>query len=309
MPLSLDVVPPLSADNRNALVLEGGGMRGVFTAGVCDVLLERGFADAFYAIWGVSAGATNASCFKARQPGRSIRGYLAYRDDPRFMSVASYLRTGNVAGAEFIYTTIAEQIDPLDYETFNANPLRMVAVASDVTFGTPAYLEVRDLPRDKDRVRASASLPTLSEIVEIDGYRYLDGGTTDSVPVEVALGEREGTGVPADLPAAERAVVVLTQHREYVKGSRYKLMPAAKRRYAGYPAFLEAIASRGERYNAQRQHIWELEAEGKALVIAPPEPVDLSVTESSGDKLLRLYVQGRQQALAALPQLHEFLGV
>jgi len=296
------------AHDRVALVLEGGGMRGIYTAGVIDVLLEQGLDQRFYVVWGVSAGATNASTFKARQIGRTCRDYLAFRDDDRFMSMKSFVRTGNVAGASFIYSDLQYARDPLDFATFNANPMRCMAVLSDVTFGTAAYMEISELPRDTDRVRASASLPVLSEIVELDGHRYLDGGTCDSVPVEVALGEQQGVGVPADLPPADRAVVVLTQHRAYVKGDTYQLMPAAKLLYGGYPYFLEALATRGQRYNAQREHIWELEQQGRAFVVAPARPVKLDTTERDGGKLLDLYVRARQETTMLLPQLRAFLG-
>ena len=297
------------SDDRIALVLEGGGMRGIYTAGVIDVLLEQGLDQRFYVVWGVSAGATNASTVKARMIGRTCRDYLAFRDDDRFMSMKSFARTGNVAGAAFIYAGLQYARDPLDFATFNANPMRCMAVLSDVTFGTAAYLEISELPRDTERVRASASLPVLSEIVELEGHRYLDGGICDSVPVEVALGEQPGVGVPADLPPADRAVVVLTQHRAYVKSHKYKLMPAAKLLYAGYPYFLEALETRGQRYNAQREHIWELEEQGRAFVVAPAHPVQLDMTERDGGKLLDLYIAGRQEITMLLPQLRAFLGL
>ena len=119
------------SDDRIALVLEGGGMRGIYTAGVIDVLLEQGLDQRFYVVWGVSAGATNASTVKARMIGRTCRDYLAFRDDDRFMSMKSFARTGNVAGAAFIYAGLQYARDPLDFATFNANPMRCMAVLSD----------------------------------------------------------------------------------------------------------------------------------------------------------------------------------
>ena len=176
------------AEDRIALVLEGGGYRGIFTAGILDVLMENGFGDEFASVWGTSAGAMNAVSFKSHQIGRTMRIMLTFRDDRRFMSFMSFVRTGNLTGGDFVYEEVQNKLDPCDNDTFNANPLEMYAVASDVVFGTAGYLPVRTLPDDVPCVRASASLPLVSTMVEISGHRYLDGGTTDSIPFEAALG-------------------------------------------------------------------------------------------------------------------------
>ena len=206
------------AEDRIALVLEGGGYRGIFTAGILDVLMENGFTDEFSSVWGTSAGAMNAVSFKSRQIGRTMRIMLAFRDDRRFMSFMSLVRTGNLTGGDFVYEEVQNKLDPCDNATFNDNPLEMYAVASDVVFGTAAYLPVRTVPDDVPCVRASASLPLVSQMVEIDGHRYLDGGTTDSIPFEAALGLESA---PAELPEgytpADRALVIATQDRGYLK--------------------------------------------------------------------------------------------
>lgn len=271
------------------LVLEGGGMRGLFTAGVLDVLQEQGVYG-FDTVWGVSAGAINATSYLSRQQGRYMRESLAFRDDPRFMSLKSFAKTGDIAGADFLYHQIQDEIDPFDYETFAQRRSRFVAVASSLAFGTPAYLEVRSLPEEVDKVRASASLPVVSRIVELEEGRFLDGGTTDSVPVERALEE-----------GADTAVVVLTQDRGFEKKPAPELQALADRRYASYPYYLEAMRSRPQRYNAQRERIWELEREGKIVVVAPSSPVTVGSTSGSdGEGLLRLYLDGRRQAAGAL---------
>lgn len=276
---------------RVALVLEGGGLRGMFTAGVLDVLLERGVDD-FSHIYGVSAGAINGSNFKAGQIGRLCRETLAFRDNPDFMSLTSLARTGNITGREFIYHDINTVIDPFDHAAFNADATPFTVVATDVTFGTAAYLDVERLPEQIGAIVASSSLPTLSQVVDYDGRRLLDGGTADSIPVERALAD-----------GAEHLVVVLTQARDYVKPLDYSLMAVARRRYADHPYFLEALASRGARYNAQRAHVFELEAAGVADVLAPSRPVDLSLLENDGERLLSLYVDGRRMAVALLQRL------
>lgn len=271
------------------LVLEGGGMRGLFTAGVLDVLQEQGVYG-FDTVWGVSAGAINATSYLSRQQGRYMRESLAFRDDPRFMGLKSFAKTGDIAGADFLYHQIQDVIDPFDYETFAQRRSRFVAVASSLAFGTPAYLEVRSLPEEVDKVRASASLPVVSRIVELEEGRFLDGGTTDSVPVERALEE-----------GADTAVVVLTQDRGFEKKPAPELQALADRRYASYPYYLEAMRSRPQRYNAQRERIWELEREGKIVVVAPSSPVTVGNTSgSNGEGLLRLYLDGRRQAAGAL---------
>lgn len=296
---------PTEKTNVPALVLEGGGFRGLFTAGVLDVLQERGLYD-FSSVWGVSAGAINASNFRSRQIGRTMRDMLAFRDDKRFMSLWSLATTGNMAGADFMYDEVQNHIDPCDVETFNASDLPMYAVVSDVTFGTADYLSVRRFPDDIDRVRASASLPMVSRIVEIDGKRYLDGGTTDSIPFETAMGLPGAREIEGHVPA-ERALVVLTQDRGFVRGAGSEAIALKSHLYDAYPYYLEALATRGERYNAQRELLWKLEAEGRCLVIAPEEPVTVGNSERSGEPLLKLYVAGRRQAEARLAEIDAFL--
>lgn len=289
----------------NALVLEGGGYRGVFTAGVLDVLMEHGLYD-FESVWGVSAGALNATSFVSHQLGRTIRIMLSFRDDRRLMSFFSLATTGNIAGGDFLYHTVQDELDPCDVDTFNANPTRMIAVASNMVFGTPRYFEVGTLPDDVEMIRASSSLPLVSTPVEIDGHRYLDGGTTDSVPVEAALGINPVDDVEDYVPA-ERALVVLTRHREYVKGQSLERIAVLTRRYAEYPLYVEALGTRAERYMRQRERIWELEQEGRACVLAPLKPVTVSAAEHVGGPLLDLYLQGRRQAEERIDEIAGFL--
>lgn len=288
-----------------ALVLEGGGYRGVFTAGVLDVLMEQGILG-FGSVWGTSAGALSAASLKSRQPGRTIRIMLAFRDDRRMMSLSSLARTGSLAGGDFLYHTVQQEIDPSDDEAFNANPLRMFVVATDVVFGAPAYLECRCFPEDVEKVKASASMPLVSPFVEIDGRRYLDGGTTDSIPVEVALG-LPGAAEVAGYEPASRALVVLTQHDSYRRTATSERLVVRSHRYDEYPYYLEALESRAERYNAQRAHVLELQEEGRVLAISPSAPVTVGVNESEGGPLLALYVDGRRQAMKRLEEIREFL--
>lgn len=279
-----------------ALVLEGGGFRSMFTSGVLDVFMERGLYG-FGSVWGVSAGALVGASFVSRQIGRSCRINLAYRDDRRYMSAYQLATTGNIMSTTFLYQDVQNELDPFDYVTFNSSATTLYAVASDVVFGQPAYLKVDSLPEKTDYLRVSASLPMVSQIVEVQGRRYLDGGTCDSVPVEQAL-RQEGT---------TRAVVVLTQDRAYAK--KPVSTPGALRTlYGDYPYYLEALLTRPERYNAQRQRIWELERQGSIVVIAPERPVEVGNMEHDGAKLLDLYQQGRDVASKVLADVAAFVG-
>lgn len=277
-----------------AMVLEGGSFRGQFTAGVLDVLMERGVETA--ACYGTSAGALNGLNYKSRQIGRVNRVNLAFCNDSRYMGAQSLITTGSMVGYDFMLNDVQDRLDPFDNEAYLANPMEMYACATDIVFGTAAYLPIRNATLDIDSVRASTSLPLVTQPVEIDGHLYLDGGTADSVPVEHAL---EDAGF-------DRAIVVLTQDRGYTKGE-YGLMPAARRAYAAYPYLLDAMESRHERYNEQREHIWEYERQGRALVVAPARPVEVGHVEHDAAKLLDLYIQGRQEAQRLLGDIKEFV--
>lgn len=290
---------------KTALILEGGGYRGIYTGGVLDVFQENGI-DGFSSVWGVSAGAMNGGNFLARQDGRTMRVMLAFRDDPRLMSLYSLVRNGNITNPDFMYDEIQNRLDPFDNETFNAKTTPLYVVASDVIFGGPVYLSVDHLPEDLPKVQASASLPGISKIVEVDGMRLLDGGTADSVPFAVALG-LEGSKPPEGYEPADQAVVILTQERSYKKPLDCEKLAIRTHRYDNYPYFLEALKTRGERYNAQREQLFELEKQGKLLVIAPEEPVTVSVAEKDGAPLLDLYLQGRTQAKARLDEIRAFI--
>ena len=249
------------------------------------------------ACYGTSAGALNGLNYKSRQIGRANRVNLAFCNDPRYMGAQSLITTGSMVGYDFILNDVQDRLDPFDNDAYLANPMEMYACATDVMFGTAAYLPVRNATLDIDAVRASTSLPLVTQPVEIDGHLYLDGGAADSVPVEHAL---EDAGF-------DRAIVVLTQDRDYVKGT-YGLMPAAQRAYAAYPYLLEAMENRHVRYNEQREHIWEYEREGRAFVLAPPRPVEVGHVEHDAAKLLDLYIQGRQEAVAHIDEIREFVG-
>ena len=277
-----------------AMVLEGGSFRCQFTAGVLDVFMENGVEVS--ACYGVSAGALSGLNYKSRQIGRANRVNLAFCNDSRYMGAKSFATSGSVVGYDFLLNDIQDRLDPFDNDAFEKNPMSLYAVATDVVFGTPAYLPVENAVLDVDALRATTSLPLMTQPVEMGDAIYLDGGVADSVPVEHAL---EDAGF-------DRAIVVLTQDRTYKKGP-YELLAAAHARYGAYPYLLEALESRHERYNEQREHIWEYERQGRALVIAPPQPVEVGHIEHDPAKLLALYIQGRQEGKRRLDEVHSFV--
>ena len=289
-----------------ALILEGGGYRGIYTGGVTDVLLEHGITG-FSSVWGVSAGAMSGANYIARQIGRTVRVMLAFRDDSRLMSMKSFATTGNVTNVEFMYDEIQNRLDPFDTEAFNENVKTQpfVAIATDVVFGRAAYLTPTEFPRDLCMVQASASLPTLSKLVKIHGHYYLDGGTGDSIPFERAMGMNGE--LPEGVEQADRCVVVLTRDRSYLRPRDGEKFTLRSHRYDTYPFFIKALKNRWTRYNACREHLWELEREGRCLVIAPDSPVEVGVSESRGEPLLRLYHQGREQTARRIEEIRDFV--
>ena len=277
-----------------AMVLEGGSFRCQFTAGVLDVFMENGVEVS--ACYGVSAGALSGLNYKSRQIGRANRVNLAFCNDSRYMGAKSFATSGSVVGYDFLLNDIQDRLDPFDNDAFEKNPMSLYAVATDVVFGTPAYLPVENAVLDVDALRATTSLPLMTQPVEMGDAIYLDGGVADSVPVEHAL---EDAGF-------DRAIVVLTQDRTYKKGP-YEFLAAAHARYAAYPYLLEALENRHERYNEQREHIWEYERQGRALVIAPPQPVEVGHIEHDPAKLLALYIQGRLEGKRRLDEVRAFI--
>ena len=277
-----------------AMVLEGGSFRCQFTAGVLDVFMENGVEVS--ACYGVSAGALSGLNYKSRQIGRANRVNLAFCNDSRYMGAKSFATSGSVVGYDFLLNDIQDRLDPFDNDAFEKNPMSLYAVATDVVFGTPAYLPVENAVLDVDALRATTSLPLMTQPVEMGDAIYLDGGVADSVPVEHAL---EDAGF-------DRAIVVLTQDRTYKKGP-YEFLAEAHARYAAYPYLLEALENRHERYNEQREHIWEYERQGRALIIAPPQPVEVGHIEHDPAKLLALYIQGRQEGKRRLDEVRAFI--
>lgn len=269
-------------------------MRGLFTAGVIDMMMESGVE--FDGLIGVSAGSSFGCNYKSRQPGRVLRYNLRYASDPRYMGLWSLLTTGNLVGAEFAYHTLPLQLDIFDIATFEANPMEFYLVATDIATGAPAYYRMDKVDRDSlEWLRASASIPAVTRPVKVaDGRRMLDGGISDSIPLAYfrSLGY-------------ERNVVVLTQPRDYFKSKApawlwRMLLPRHKE-------VAKAMAVRHEMYNAQLQLVAEGERRGDTFVIAPEVPLPIGRVSTDKAKMKNVYSIGRSAAEAALPRLKEFL--
>lgn len=277
---------------KTGLVLEGGGVRGIYTAAVLDVFLEYNIQ--FEGVIGVSAGAIHGCSYLSRQHGRSLRYYQNYCSDPRFMSIQSWIKTGDVVGAKFCYDTIPNELDLYDYEAFNQNPSSFYVVCTNVETGKAEYFRLTDMKRDIDYMRASASLPYFSKLVELDGKKYLDGGCSDSIPLE----EFEKRGY-------QRNVVVLTRDESYQKKDEFKLL--AKLVYRKFPKFVQALLNRAKVYAQQVHFVKQRELEGSAFVIRPSIPLEIGRLEKDPEAVQKIYDVGRKDALAKIDELLNWL--
>ena len=278
---------------KTGLVLEGGAMRGMYTAGVLDVMMENN-------IWvdgavGVSAGAVFGCNYKSKQIGRTIRYNKKYGRDPRYAGFHSLLKTGDYFGTEFCYHEIPEKLDPFDSETFQKNPAEFYVVGTDVTTGKAVYHNCKT-GRDNDTLwfQASASMPFVARIVEIDGHKYLDGGIADSIPVKWM----RDSGVIKN-------IIVLTQPNGYRK-EKSPMAQLMKIFYHRYPALIEAMANRHKVYNETLDYISELEKGNDTLVIRPSRKINISRTERNPNTLWEMYNLGRNDATERINELIEF---
>lgn len=267
---------------HTALVLEGGGMRGVFTSGVLDWMIDHGVT--FPYLVGVSAGSSNALSFASHQRGRAKYTFADLQVERHYLGARNILRHRSIMDMDLLYRELPETLWPYDYEAYRANPMRVETVATDCLTGQAVYLEEKDDPeRIIDIVRASSSLPFACPIARVDGRPMLDGGIADSIPLARALEQ-----------GYEHAVVVLTRHRGYRKEERPPYIPPFI--YHRYPQLREALRTRGARYNAQLEWIEHLEDEGRITVIRPDHPVEVARIERDINKMNALYRHGFEVA-------------
>lgn len=279
---------------KTGLILEGGAMRGLFSAGVLDVFLEKGIT--FDAAIGVSAGAAFGCNLKSHQAGRVLRYNTAYCRDKRYCSLHSLITTGDLYGADFCYRELPDVLDPFDYETYRRDPMDFYVTCTDADTGLPAYRLCNRLDREEFLwMRASASMPIVSRPVEVGGRRLLDGGISDSVP----LSYFQSLGY-------EKCVLVLTRPKGYRKKplSHAPLLRPALRQT---PEVAEALCRRHEHYNRAMDEIEQQEKEGRIFVLRPPMPIQVKMIEKNPERLKSAWKMGRYTALGALPELNAFL--
>lgn len=264
---------------NSGLILEGGGLRGVFSSGILDYMLDKNIE--FPYVIGVSMGALNGVSYISKQRGRSLRVPMTYLTDPRYLSLGNFIREGSYFGMDFIFNEIVNNLDPFDFDTFERANQKFVAVAADCTEGIPCYFEKES--RDRKRLikilMASSSLPFISKMVEVDGKLYLDGGIIDSIPIEKALSDK-----------IEKPVVILTRPYGYRKKTSGIVL--SKIVYRRYPKIKEMIKNKANNYNKQMELIEKLEKDNKIFVIRPKEAIQMGRTEKNIEKLKVAYDYG-----------------
>ncbi len=279
---------------KKGLVLEGGALRGLFTAGILDVLMENGVR--FDGLVGVSAGAAFGCNYKSGQAGRVIRYNKRFAHEWRYCSWRSWIATGDLFGGEFCYHKMPDELDVFDKETFDSNPMEYYAVCTDVETGEAVYKRLMKCsPETYEYIRASASMPMVSNIVEVGGRKLLDGGVTDSIPLRFF--QEQGY---------ERNLVILTQPADYQKRHN-RLMPILRLWLHRYPKMIEALDKRHEMYNRQLEYVREEERKGNTYVIRPPQKLVIGHISHDENEMQGVYQMGRRVGEGRLKDIVEFL--
>ena len=279
----------MTIGDNTALVLEGGGLRGVFTCGVLDCFMDKGIRFPFTV--GVSAGACNGLSYMSGQRGRAKSSNIDLMDKHHYVGFKYLLTQGCIMDYKLLFEDFPEKIIPYDYEAYFANTDRFVMVTTNCLTGKAEYLEEKsDSKRVMDIVRASSSLPYVTKITYVDGVPMLDGGIADSIPVEYAKSQ-----------GYKRMVVILTRNKGYRKNE--KQLPVPKVIYRKYPELRKTLASRNAQYNRTMEMIERLEEEGLMTVIRPVHPIEVDRMEKDTDKLRALYQEGYELAESFLASL------
>lgn len=278
---------------KTGLILEGGAKRGIYTAGVLDVFLENGIN--FDGVIGVSAGAIHGCSFVSKQIGRSIRYNMKYGNDYRFMSFRSLLLSGNIVDTKFCYHDLPEKLDPFDNKTFMKSNTNFYVVVSNLETGLPEYIHCKDLFKEIDYLRASASMPFVSKIVCLNDKKYLDGGICDSIPLQAA----KNLGFTKN-------IVIATRPIGYIK-KPFRLKWLANLIYRKYPKFIQALINRHTMYNNEVKDIENLAKKEEIILIRPSKFINISKMESNLDIVKEMYELGRNDALNMLNQVKQFL--
>lgn len=279
---------------KNGLVLEGGGMRGMFTAGAMDAFMEERLS--FDGLIGVSAGALFGCNYKSKQRGRALRYNIMLKNAPHYMGWRTFFKTGNIVNPQFSYHVLPFEIDKFDVDTFEHNPMEFWMVCTDIVTGKPVYHRMDTFShREVEWMRASASMPAVSRPVKIGEQLFLDGGITDSIPLKAF--QEMGYG---------RNIVILTQPSDYFK-KPLKINWLIKLMTKKYPMVGECMARRHEMYNRQLEYLMQQEAAGNAMLIYPEEALRIGRTELNEKKMRRVYAMGYKKAKNMMPEIKDFI--
>ena len=277
---------------KTLLILEGGGLRGIYTAGVLDAFMKNKIK--VDTVIGVSAGALFGINYLSNQRGRVIRYNLDNIKNKNYMGISSLIRTGNIMNKDFCFDKLIYETDPFDFETFNKSKTDFYCVVTNVVTGNPEYIKIDDIENQLEYLRASGSMPVVSRIVHIRGKEYLDGGISDSVPIKWGL--KNGY---------KKIIVVETRPKDYRKKKHNNFL--FKRFYKNYPKFVETYSNRYKVYNKTKEYIELLEKEKRVFVIRPSELVKISRIEKNKDKIQEMYRLGMRDANNKLKDLKKYL--
>lgn len=278
---------------KKGLVLEGGAMRGLWTAGILDVMMEHHIEPD--GLIGVSAGAAFGCNYKSRQIGRAIRYNTRFAKDPRYSGMRSLLKSGDYFNAKFGYHVVPYEYDIFDIKTFEENPMQFTIVCTDVETGKAVYHDIQQVNYDElEWLRASASMPVVSKIVEVQGRKLLDGGVGDSIPLEFF--EKNGY---------DRNIVILTQPAGFQK-SPNKLMPIIRIALRKYPLMVKALEERHIMYNQQLEYVVEAEREGRCLVIRPEGKIPIGHISHDPERMRLVYDMGRKMGERNVEKIKAF---
>ncbi len=277
------------------LVLEGGGMKGIYTAGVLDFFLEKGIE--FSSVYGVSAGACHMCSFLSKQKERALDISIDYLDSKRYCSVESLLTTGDLFNATTCYKLIPDYLYPYDHDTFEQYRGKAYSVVTNIATGRPEYLRLRDLRKDIIKIQASASLPLVSRNVKINGKLYLDGGISDAIPLQKSI-----------MDGNRKNVVIMTKEEGYVRSAASSAQLALiKARYLKYPKVYELMAERHLQYNRCLNFIERQKESGQAFVIRPKNKSNVGRIEKDKQKMVALYEEGYRDAEEHYQELINYL--
>lgn len=279
---------------KTGLILEGGGLRSLFSAGILDSWMTKDIH--FDGIFGVSGGALFGCNFKSHQIGRALRYNIKLKDDPRYMGIRSLLRTGNIVGAEFAYHTVPMEIDVFDNEAFRNDPAAFYVVTTDIESGLPHYHQIESFDYEGlEWMRATGSMPLVSTPVPLQGHLHLDGGMSDSLPLKAA----QDMGY-------EKNVVILTRPRGYRK-KKTKLTPLFRLFCSKYPKIAEVMDRRADEYNKQLDYLIDQEQKGNTLLIFPDDDLGIGRIELKEDKMRAVHTLGLNKGDELAEKIKEFL--